>query len=769
MKQSAISTSIRLAVFFVLLGASASTTSGMYSRLTQAKASQAKPGPKIDYVAKINELARAGRDESLNAAPFYQKAAELYVEMPEELMKLSMRAWPTELSAREQSLLKQWMQSNSQALLQLELGARRPYYWQKRSSPDGSTMGMQLPGLAEFRQLAFAIIRRAKLNAAEGNIDKAVADILTCYRFGLHVSNSPTLIEQLVGLAVRSVALNRTFEILGRTKPDTAALEALQREFEQLSTDESYILDMRAEKFAMLDFIQRVFTDDGKGDGRITSNSLPVIMKMAGLSATSSSTLTQQQMQSFSTLRRRRTTEAVEKAFQYYDGILKKTPWEIKNEKIDVQVREELKRVTGGNVLIQMFFPEVLRVAENFARCRADTDALITTLTMLRYKADNGRFPARLDELVSARYLNAVPSDPFSGRPFVYKPLGNDFTLYSFAVDCDDDGGTRSRWGTGEKGGDQVFWPVEGIQTTGTGITRPQPRSGAANLYPDYENQARQQNRTFANSTAEPDILADPNKIKARIKTFEGLEKALKDLDRRSQSEMREWMERRVDNRVKLARAVELQVWGEIRFIRKVAVEEEAKKTTKEIDDLLLDRQERFRNLVKTIEEEMKGSRREIYRPRQRSPQDQRTRERLPREDTTEQDGSTGVEGSARAPEGASSGVEDKNQIQISQWLQAGAGGRTGLAKAVQEHVKTDFMHIRKFAVAEGAQKTVTAIDGLSLDRLERSTRLIKEMEKAGKTTTETNETRRTGGSSRTRSRYDDQSYQQQDRRRPRR
>ena len=138
MKQSAISTSIMLAVFFVLLGAFASTTSGTYRRLTQAKTSQAKPGPKIDYVAKTNELARAGRDENLNAAPFYQKAAELYVEMPEELKKVSMRAWPAELSAREQSLLKQWMQSNSQALLQLELGARRPYYWQKRSSPDGA-------------------------------------------------------------------------------------------------------------------------------------------------------------------------------------------------------------------------------------------------------------------------------------------------------------------------------------------------------------------------------------------------------------------------------------------------------------------------------------------------------------------------------------------------------------------------------------------------------------------------------------------------------
>ncbi|MCK4294126.1 MAG: ankyrin repeat domain-containing protein, partial [Planctomycetes bacterium] len=67
---------------------------------------------------------------------------------------------------------------------------------------------------------------------------------------------------------------------------------------------------------------------------------------------------------------------------------------------------------------------------------------------------------------------------------FVYRQLGGDFTLYSFAEDCDDDGGARSRWGTGGKGGDQVFWPVEGAQVAagqtgsgrpvaGTGLQRP--------------------------------------------------------------------------------------------------------------------------------------------------------------------------------------------------------------------------------------------------------------------------------------------------------
>ena len=37
---------------------------------------------KVDYVAKLNELAKAGRPEELNAAPYYKKAFELFVKQP---------------------------------------------------------------------------------------------------------------------------------------------------------------------------------------------------------------------------------------------------------------------------------------------------------------------------------------------------------------------------------------------------------------------------------------------------------------------------------------------------------------------------------------------------------------------------------------------------------------------------------------------------------------------------------------------------------------
>ncbi|MHC4363546.1 MAG: hypothetical protein ACYSTZ_12020, partial [Planctomycetota bacterium] len=92
---------------------------------------------------------------------------------------------------------------------------------------------------------------------------------------------------------------------------------------------------------------------------------------------------------------------------------------------------------------------------------KAQQAGLLTVLAILRYSVDKGRLPHRLEHLVTTKYLEELPMDPYSDRPLVYKRLGDDFTLYSLAADFDDDGGVRSHWGMGEEGGDMVFWPVE--------------------------------------------------------------------------------------------------------------------------------------------------------------------------------------------------------------------------------------------------------------------------------------------------------------------
>jgi hypothetical protein len=76
---------------------------------------------------------------------------------------------------------------------------------------------------------------------------------------------------------------------------------------------------------------------------------------------------------------------------------------------------------------------------------------LIADLAIRAYRAESGKLPATLSELVPA-YFPAEPVDPFSGRPLVYHPAQDDFLLYSVGQDGHDDGG---RFGTREQASNQ--------------------------------------------------------------------------------------------------------------------------------------------------------------------------------------------------------------------------------------------------------------------------------------------------------------------------
>jgi hypothetical protein len=55
------------------------------------------------------------------------------------------------------------------------------------------------------------------------------------------------------------------------------------------------------------------------------------------------------------------------------------------------------------------------------------------------YKARHGHYPESLQQLVPGCFLQRVPIDPFSGKPIIYTNSGNEWTLYSFGSDLDDD------------------------------------------------------------------------------------------------------------------------------------------------------------------------------------------------------------------------------------------------------------------------------------------------------------------------------------------
>ena len=75
-------------------------------------------------------------------------------------------------------------------------------------------------------------------------------------------------------------------------------------------------------------------------------------------------------------------------------------------------------------------------------RVAAHLRLLIVELAVRCYQAEQGRAPASLEQLVP-KYLRRVPSDPFNGRPLVYRPQGSNWVLYSVGENGVDDGGRR--------------------------------------------------------------------------------------------------------------------------------------------------------------------------------------------------------------------------------------------------------------------------------------------------------------------------------------
>jgi hypothetical protein len=85
------------------------------------------------------------------------------------------------------------------------------------------------------------------------------------------------------------------------------------------------------------------------------------------------------------------------------------------------------------------------------ARSIASLRLVMTDLAVRGYQAKTGKPPAALAELVPA-WLPAVPIDPFSDRPLIYRVTTNSFSLYSVGSDGKDDQGKPIQRGGMEKG-----------------------------------------------------------------------------------------------------------------------------------------------------------------------------------------------------------------------------------------------------------------------------------------------------------------------------
>src|SRR5207302_3333920 len=105
-----------------------------------------------------------------------------------------------------------------------------------------------------------------------------------------------------------------------------------------------------------------------------------------------------------------------------------------------------------GNVM-----PAVKIIGEADRRVQANLRCAVAALAAERYRLGQNRWPESLEVLVKAGLLDAVPTDPFDGKPLRLKHTIDGLVIYSVGQNHLDDGGKIDRHHPSDRATDVGF------------------------------------------------------------------------------------------------------------------------------------------------------------------------------------------------------------------------------------------------------------------------------------------------------------------------
>jgi hypothetical protein len=414
------------------------------------------PTISVNYVDWLNELVRAGRDETKNARPYYEEAAKVCVTIPKEMYEIE-RASPADLNDAEIQVFQQWINDNKEAIELVRKGTKKPYCWPTYRSNEMELLQNDMKSLSDYRNIARALHCRIRYEAYKGDIESALSDCAIMQKFGGHLQGTGLLAEQLVGIAIEALAHGGAYLVLEKADVPTEVLRDFREELEEVYRGQKAVINLEAEKALWYDLVQRGFTDDGEGSGRVLKRGLPLVIGdwKDGVWG----------FVTWSYPDRREVTNTIDACFQRAEDLLGNTPWELHTKGLE---SEGWNQIAGNCFMLKTVGPGLAKVGQIGSRLKTSRTALLTVLSILIYEKDNENCPANLDELVEGGYLKELPLDPFSNKPLIYKKSEDDFVLYSVGLNFTDDGGQVYKVHRGDEEraiqwageGDAVFWPV---------------------------------------------------------------------------------------------------------------------------------------------------------------------------------------------------------------------------------------------------------------------------------------------------------------------
>jgi len=312
-----------------------------------------------------------------------------------------------------------------------------------------------VPHLAMIRRWSAALIADAELALSEQDSQRAVADLRTAIRMVEYAAESPTVLGQLVAISVgyrTAIDIRRMLIV----RPETGPIFR-DAQIGPLFAKALESIDLRAgldgEAIYYADTAQRVFTDDGAGDGVITFDGL-LLLRDFGLQipATPADEIHPERLvelftRKFHPATRRLDAQAHSAYLQTWREILGTDPWlrpapsaavaaaEVHALLDPSPSSESPYAACAGTLLVAL---DRAALSEIHVRCQVQSTLL--ALALDEHRATHGSWPHTLTDLDPA-FAEGPFIDAFTGEPLLYRLTEEGPIVYSAGADRDDDGG----------------------------------------------------------------------------------------------------------------------------------------------------------------------------------------------------------------------------------------------------------------------------------------------------------------------------------------
>lgn len=313
-----------------------------------------------------------------------------------------------------------------------------------------------LPHLGNMRMFANLMYFDALVAARDGDHDRVYENLSAMLAMARQQSFDGTIIADLVNIAIANLTENAMQQILNEY-PDTLSRSQLVALSHDLTLVRPALhMSFEGERMMFDDVLQRTYTDDGNGNGRLTKHGSLILSELSGFHWDANRTnLNPVQVLTgpiaLSIAPDRKTQyETYHTMMDLVDDVQEQGPQYLPKLKAH---ERQVERVfhKGSEVLdnlimgpAELLMPALSRAVDRVFWSHMTHDATKTMLAIEIYARDNSAYPEYLSSL-TPKYLPELPEDPFNpGHTLNYHTTESGYMLYSVGSDGDDDAGISS-------------------------------------------------------------------------------------------------------------------------------------------------------------------------------------------------------------------------------------------------------------------------------------------------------------------------------------